>query len=119
MGAAIAPVEQLLVWYRTSTGGLSSDLRKMAHSRELALTTAARFGYAPNAAQEAIYLRYLARRALRLDHGRAVARKFTLQGLLKSPKGFLFPLKRGAATAAAAFMAPMLPAPLQRFLFSK
>lgn len=119
MGVVIKPIDRLLVWYRTSTGGLSADLRRMAHSRALALTTAARFGFTPNAAQEAIYLRYLARRALRLDHGRNIARGLTLQGLIKSPRGFLFPLKRGAATAVAAFVAPLLPAPVQRKLFSK
>ncbi|QTN34923.1 glycosyltransferase family 2 protein [Cognatishimia activa] len=119
MGATIQPIDRLLVWYRTSTGGLSADLRRMAHSRDLALTTAARFGFTPNAAQEAVYLRYLARRALRLDQGRGVARGLALQGLLKSPRGFLFPLRRGAATAIAAFAAPLLPAPVQRKIFSK
>ena len=48
-----------------------------------------------------------------------VARGLALQGLLKSPRGFLFPLRRGAATAIAAFAAPLLPAPVQRKIFSK
>lgn len=119
MGVRIDPTDKLHVWYRTSTGGLSSDLRKMAHSRRLALSTAARFGYAPTAANEAVYLRYLARRALRLERDRGIARGLTLQGLLKSPIGFLFPLRRGAATAVAAFVAPLLPAPIHRMIFSK
>lgn len=113
-GCAIHPIDRLLVWYRTSTGGLSADLQRMAHSRDIALKTAAQFGFEPSAAQEAIYLRYLARRALRLKHGRKIARGLTLQGLKTSPRGFLFPLRRGAATAIAAFAAPLLPAPIQR-----
>lgn len=119
LGAVIQPMDDLHVWYRSSGAGLSSDLRKMAHSRELALTTAARFGYVPDATQEAIYLRYLARRALRLDKGRGVARRLTLEGLSKSPRGFLFPLRRGGATALAAFVAPLLPTPVHRKIFSK
>lgn len=116
MGCVIAPIDRLLVWYRTSGAGLSSDLDNMARSREVAVKTAAKFGFTPDAAQEAIYLRYLARRALRLDHDRGVARGLALRGLLTSPRGFLFPLRRGGATALAAFIAPLLPAPVHRKL---
>lgn len=119
MGVIIQPIDQLLVWYRTSGGGLSSDLIKMANSRKLALTTAARFGHYPSRENEAVYLRYLARRALRLERGKSIAQKFTLQGLHQSPKGFLFPLRRGGATVLASIIAPLLPLPISRFLFAK
>ena len=119
MGAVIKPLNSLQVWYRTSTGGLSSDLRKMAHSRRLAMTTAARFGYRPSARNEAIYLRYLARRALRLERGRGAALGLVLQGLVTSPSGFLYPFRRGGATALAALIAPVVPNPLLRRILSK
>ena len=119
MGAIIRPINRLQVWYRTSSGGLSSDLRLMQNSRQRALKTAAQFGFKPRLCNEAIYLRYLARRALRLDKGRAIASRFALRGIFICPRGFLFPLRRGGATAIAAFIAPLLPTPISRKLFAK
>lgn len=119
MGTVLQPINKLHVWYRASSGGLSADLFRMAHSRRLALSTAVKFGHAPSRANEATYLRYLARRALRLDHGRAIALRLTLEGLAQSPAGFLFPLRRGLATALAACLSALLPRAIQRFVFAK
>ena len=118
-GVTIAPIDRLHVWYRTSNGGLSSDLLEMAASRKRALNTAETFGFHPSRRNEAVYLRYLARRALRLESGASIARRLTLQGLIQSPKGFLSPIKRGGATALASFAAPLLPRSVQHALFSK
>ena len=118
LGVVIQPVPTRQVWYRRSTGGLSADLFAMAQSRRQALRTARYFGFEPNPRDDARYLRYLARRALRLDQGAKVARSFALRGLIESPMGFLNPLRRGLPTAIAALIAPLLPQSLRRALFT-
>lgn len=118
-GAVIRGLPDLQIWYRTSASGLSADLVAMAQSRLLALKTARQFGFAPNARSEAIYLRYLARRALRLNHTGLSALKFAVAGLWQSPTAFLFPLHRGALTALAAFSAPLMPDAMRRALFAR
>ncbi|WP_300034550.1 glycosyltransferase family 2 protein [uncultured Roseobacter sp.] len=117
-GHQLHPVSSLHVWYRTSPSGLSSDLNAMRAGRSSALHTARRFGYEPAPAQEAAYLRYLARRALRLDTGRLEALRFTASGLWCDASGFLFPLRRGGATALAALAVSVLPRRARRALFS-
>lgn len=117
-GARIRGIDRLQVWYRASTGGLSADLPAMRASRARALQTARRFGHEPDPAAEAVYLRYLARRALRLDLGGAEAMRLALQGLRTDPRAFCSPLRRGLATALGALAAPLLPRPFRRALFS-
>ncbi len=118
LGVVIQPVASRQVWYRKSQGGLSSDLAAMAISRRRALETARYFGFAPSAAQDAVYDRYLARRALRLAGGTASARQYALCGLRKAPRAFLSPPQRGLTTALAALAAPALPKALKRALFA-
>lgn len=117
-GALVSGIDQLMVYYRTNPGGLSSDLRAMARGRKAALATAARFGFAPDPQSEAVYMRYLARRALRLDHGRLSALGYALRGLTLSPRGFCQPARRGVATALGALAAPVLPRSLRHALFA-
>lgn len=117
-GACLRGLDRLQVWYRSAPTGLSSNLAAMRSSRAQALLTARRFGYTPSRATEAIYLRYLARRALRLDTGRTEALTLALRGLLLSPQAFCSPARRGVATAIAACLAPLMPRPLRRALFS-
>jgi hypothetical protein len=117
-GARVAGDRATHVLYRANPHGLSADLDRMRLGREKVLATAARFGVRPDARAEAVYARYLARRALRLDAGATVALGHTLRGLSQSPAAFLFPLRRGAATAIAACAAPLLPSALRRVLFS-
>ena len=119
LGANITPLPDLQVWYRTSLHGLSSDLVAMARSRQQVLQTARRFGFAPDARAEAIYARYLARRALRLGLFGPEALRLTLTGLRHDPRAFLFPLRRGLLTAIGALAAPVLPHALRRSLFSR
>jgi len=118
MGVRIEPIAKRQVWYRKSDEGLSADLEAMARSRQQALRTAKYFGFAPTAAQNAVYLRYLARRALRLEKNATAAMSFAARGLAENPLAFLSPPHRGVATALAALAAPILPNALRRNLFS-
>ncbi len=118
-GARIVGIDSCQTYYRASPHGLSADLTNMAKSREVALLSAARFGFAPTPTANAIYLRYLARRALRLGHGRTDALKFAVQGLLVSPSGFFGSPKRGVLTMAGAILSLFLPRCLNQRIFSR
>ncbi|WP_102223387.1 glycosyltransferase family 2 protein [Acidimangrovimonas sediminis] len=117
-GHRVVGLDTLVVMYRTSVGGLSSDLSAMRRGRAAALASAARFGHRPLPRDEAIHLRYLARRALRVGAPAREALSLALGGLLTSPRGFLSPARRGVPTLAAALSAPLMPARLRRRLFS-
>ncbi|MCO6383013.1 glycosyltransferase family 2 protein [Oceanicola sp. 502str15] len=117
-GARVIGLPALHTFYRTTTGGLSTDLAAMAAGRATALETAARYGYAPDAESHARHERYLARRALRLGAPAREALRHARAGLRHSPAGFFSPLRRGALTLAGAAFAPLLPRPLRRALFS-
>lgn len=117
-GARIQGIDRLQVWYRTNAGGLSSDLGAMRDGRAKALNTAKAMGFQPDCKSEAIHLRYLARRALRLDADRFAALRFTLAGIWQCPPSFFLPLRRGVATAIAACLAPLIPRAIRRKLFS-
>lgn len=117
-GARVVPTPLLQTWYRTSIGGLSTDLDAMQKGRRQAITTAARFGVRPSAANHAVHHRYLARRALRVDRGRGKALHHALIGLAHSPAGFMSPVSRGVMTLGAAIVATILPRKLRLYLFS-
>ncbi len=117
-GSRIRGIDSLHVWYRTNTDGLSSDLKAMRDGRNSALKTARVLGYGPNRRSEAIYLRYLAHRALRLDENPLAALRFTFAGIWQSPPSFLFPVHRGVLTAFASCMAPLIPRAIRRKLFA-
>jgi hypothetical protein len=118
-GARIIGLDHLQVWYRTNPTGLSSNLVAMQAGRRRAMATASAYGFTQTPEAEAVYMRYLARRALRLNARRGEAWAFTLSGLRQSARGFLFPFRRGLVTAAASAMALLLPSPLRRALFSR
>ncbi|GAA6200270.1 glycosyltransferase [Aquicoccus sp. SU-CL01552] len=117
-GARVVGLPSLHTMYRTSTGGLSSDLGAMLSGRARAIETAARFGVAPDGRSHAIHHRYLARRALRLGEGRTLALRHALRGLAHSPTGFFSPLRRGALTLLGSLAALTLPRKTRQFLFS-
>jgi glycosyltransferase involved in cell wall biosynthesis len=117
-GTRIVGLQALHTYYRTSHGGLSTDLDAMLEGRARALETARTFGVTASASSHAIHHRYLARRALRLDLGRAVALRHAITGLTHSPRGFFSPFRRGALTLACAAGATVLPRALRRSLFS-
>ncbi|RLQ88865.1 glycosyltransferase family 2 protein [Notoacmeibacter ruber] len=112
-GARIEGIDELLVFYRTSEDGLSSNLDAMHEGWSQTLALVRRMH--PNlkrseiAAAEAIHLRYLARRALRLRAEKLTALRLVAAALAKSPVGFFSDPRRGALTAAAAMIAPLLP----------
>jgi glycosyltransferase involved in cell wall biosynthesis len=106
-------------YYRASHYGLSSDLNAMANGRKAVLRTAAAYGFTPDGASNAVYYRYLARRALRLGHGRTHALRYTTIGIIQSPIGFFSSPKRGLLTFASAICALFLPSPISRSLFSR
>lgn len=118
-GHILRGIDRLQVWYRTTPNGLSSDLDAMRLGRNHALVTAARYGVIASPAAEAVYMRYLARRALRLDAPKGEALRYTLSGLAQNAGSFLFPLRRGLTIAAASAIALGLPQPMRRALFSR
>ena len=119
MGARIDPLDRILVHYRVSRSGLSADIERMRAGRAMALESAACFGFQPDAQAEAVHLRYLARRALRVGLGGTTALGLALRGLALAPARFLTPMHRGCGTLAGALIAPALPAPMRRALFSR
>ena len=117
-GFNVIGLSSLQTWYRTSIGGLSTDLDAMLAGRSQALRTAERFGVKPSKKSNAVHHRYLARRALRLGVGRTEALQHALKGIAYSPVGFLTPFRRGALIAAGAASALVLPPAITRNLFS-
>ncbi|MDT0682984.1 glycosyltransferase family 2 protein [Roseicyclus sp. F158] len=111
-------LQQTLVHYRTSRTGLSADLCKMQAGRQAAIASARSYGFDAEPRHEAVNLRYLARRALRVDAPGVEALRFALAGLMRSPAGFFSSPRRGALTIAGALAAPLLPRPLRRRLFA-
>ncbi|WP_460272159.1 glycosyltransferase family 2 protein [Celeribacter sp. ULVN23_4] len=106
------------VLYRLSPHGLSANLEAMRAGREKALSSAARFGYRPDPGAEAVHLRYLARRALRIGASAKVARALVIEGCRLDARAFLLPARRGGMIALAVAILPILPAPVRRHLFS-
>jgi glycosyltransferase involved in cell wall biosynthesis len=118
-GARVMGIDICQTWYRSSNNGLSADLPAMMQGRKAALLTAARFGQTPSRKSNAIFFRYLARRALRLGQNRGLAFGFALRGLISSPAGFFDTPRRGLFTLIGAVVAPALPMRLSRALFSR
>ncbi|TQS70170.1 glycosyltransferase family 2 protein [Rhodobacteraceae bacterium] len=104
--------------YRMSPYGLSADLRQMRASHREALKTAAGFGHILTPQAEAVYLRYLARRALRTGASAGVTLGFVAEGLSRDLGAFLLPLHRGLATTCAALASPLMPRALRRAIFA-
>jgi hypothetical protein len=73
---------------------------------------------AARAALEALYCRYLARRALRSGRRPLEALRYVLAGLRLDARSFLAERRRGVSTVLAALAAPLLPARLRLRLFA-
>ena len=116
-GGRVVGLDMLQTYYRNSPDGLSSDLVAMHKGRKAAIRTARALGHDVDAVANAVYLRYLARRALRLGGGSS-ALKLALQGVLASPIGFFNCPRRGVLTLGAAVCAAFFPASLSRALFA-
>lgn len=104
----IEGVSSALVSYRNSASGLSANLDAMYEGFSLMLARARRKD--PTLVDRAAPLasarmsRYLARRALRLQHGRSMARRFMMRALRLGPGMILSEPKQTLATLAAAFV---------------
>lgn len=118
-GAVIHGHRELHVWYRSSPAGLSADVDAMRSARLRILERVQALGITPDRRAEAIYMRYLARRALRLNQVSLTPLTLTLAGLWQSPLGFLLPLHRGTPTLLASLCAPLLPQRLRHTLFAR
>lgn len=116
-GDVIEGIDAVLVGYRLSPAGLSLDLPAMhAGWRRMVARHVADRGQ--RARLEAVYHRYLARRALRSGRHRLTALGHVGAGLREDSRAFLCPWRRGLATVAGALVAPFLPAALRWRLFA-
>jgi glycosyltransferase involved in cell wall biosynthesis len=115
-GACVLGIDRQLVCYRTSQSGLSADLERMyAGWRSFAYTYAS---LRTARRCEAIFCRYLARRALRLPHAALPAHHYALRGLRLDAASFLSDPRRGVATAMASLLAIFLPDTLRLKIFA-
>ncbi len=113
LGVQISGLDSMLLHYRTSVGGLSSDIGKMHDGWRESVRTAEKLGAAPDdsalQSAEAVYLRYLSRRALRLGMAPKTAAAYALRGAIKSPRGFFAERRRGVLTLGAALAGLVTP----------
>lgn len=113
----IAGLPQVLTYYRTSAGGLSSSLQRMEQGWLRLISEARR--YAPElvashfATAQAIHLRYLARRSLRLGGAPAIGTDFIRRALRSDWRILLRQPRRTVLTALAVFARQLL-APFRR-----
>ncbi|MCI5078612.1 glycosyltransferase [Oricola sp.] len=118
-GRRIEGLDEVLVYYRTSDSGLSANLAAMHEGWSKTLETVRRadpaLGPREVAAAEAVHLRYLARRALRVRASRRAAFDLVLAALAKSPRGFFSDPRRGGLTLLAAIADLVMPRSLRKF----
>ncbi|KAF0654049.1 family 2 glycosyl transferase [Cyanobium sp. Copco_Reservoir_LC18] len=113
----ITGLPQVLTYYRTSVGGLSSSLQRMEQGWLRLIQEARR--YAPDlvaqhfATAQAIHLRYLARRSLRLGGTPAVGTDFMVRALRSDWRLLLRQPRRTLLTTVAVFARQLL-APWRR-----
>lgn len=118
-GKILTGTQTLLVRYRASYDGLSANLMQMHQGWRMAVTSAgADVSPQDIARAEALHLRYLARRALRLNVAPAIAFRLALRGFTKAPLAFLGGGHRGPATLMACLVATLIPAPVRRSIFA-
>ena len=115
-GAMIDGINTVLVNYRLSPDGLSVNLEKMYEGWQ----RLADAYVAPRhrGAAEAIYCRYLARRALRSGAPPRRAAIYVLKGLRLDASAFLGDAWRGWLTLISAFVAPFIPRAARLRLFA-
>ena len=118
-GKRLTGTNTLLVTYRASSDGLSANLMQMHQGWREAVRSAGASLLPPSRARaEAIHLRYLARRALRLNVLPFSALRLALHGFWLAPLTFLGGGHRGPLTLISCLLAPMIPSTLRRCLFA-
>ena len=116
LGQAIVSINAVLVDYRLSEDGLSVNLEQMYRGwREFVSDYQAP---AEARSAEALYCRYLARRALRSGARPRQALQFALRGLALDARSFLGDARRGGLTLLAVVLSPLMPRPLRLRLFA-
>ncbi len=112
-GLKIIGIDETLLHYRTSIGGLSTDLEKMYDGWRKSVQTATNLDALPPIhalkSAEAVYLRYLSRRALRLGMPPKTAVAYALRGIALSPRGFFSGGVRGPLTLGSALASLIAP----------
>jgi glycosyltransferase involved in cell wall biosynthesis len=115
-GALIKGIDQTLVGYRLSPAGLSTNLDAMYKGW---MSIALRYrDQIPMRSAQAIYCRYLARRALRMGAPPGAAIRFVCKGLKCDRAAFLKDSKRGWLTLISAFAAILLPRTARQWAFA-
>ena len=115
-GGTLRGIDASLVRYRLSQGGLSCDFEAMLEGwRSFACNW---LGEDEFARAEAIYCRYLTRRALRSGAEIDVARKFARRGLEADRAGFMAGGARTILTLGGVIAGGAMPAALRRAVFA-
>lgn len=115
-GHLLRGIPETLVGYRMSADGLSCDFAAMlAAWRELADRWAERIDVKRG---EALYCRYLARRALRSGATAALARNFVRRGFASDGRAFLSGGARGVMTAGGALAGSAIPSRARSAIFA-
>lgn len=117
-GHRVCGVDTLTIGHRTSPTSLSANLPAMRAGRQSAIATAARYGYVPAPADEAIHLRTLARRALHSGAPRFEALRLCIAALRVSPIGFFSSPRVGVSTLFGALLGPLMPRAMRSALFA-
>lgn len=121
LGARITGISEILTFYRANQHGLSADLWAMHIGWRRAVSVAAACDASVSPADlqaaEAIHLRYLARRALRIGASGTISLRFAARALALSPSAFFSDYRRGASVFCGAVAAIFMPARLRRWAF--
>ncbi|WP_379545343.1 glycosyltransferase family 2 protein [Qipengyuania sp. DSG2-2] len=115
-GGRIQGIDRHLVNYRMSADGLSADLAAMYDGWRILAREYVSPAELPGA--EALYCRYLARRALRTGGPAAEALRFAMAGLRLDAGQFLADRKRGGLTLLCAFAGVVMPGAMRRRVFA-
>lgn len=114
-GLVIEGLDRMLVGYRNSEAGLSADLAAMHRGWTI---LAERYGGRTSSGAQAVFCRYLARRALRSGAPGTLALGFAWAGACANGKAFFAQPGRGVLTFGAALISPFIPATLRARLFA-
>ena len=119
MGHKLTGIDLHLVDYRMSEDGLSANLDSMFDGWRMVQDLHGDLRERDDtAAAEALYCRYLARRALRTGAAPAEVRRFTWQGLASNRAAFLADRFRGFGTLFGAIICGVIPGEARRRLFA-
>lgn len=124
MGHKLVGIDLHLVDYRMSEDGLSANLDAMFDGWRMVqdlhgdLRGLAKNSAADRQSAEALYCRYLARRALRTGAAVSEVRRFAWQGLTTDRAAFLADRFRGFGTVFGAIICGVIPGEARRRLFA-